>query len=94
MKNYEKPALMVLSLSGNEQLCGTCADKGGQLLSHDPGLAGWLMQKFPITDKTGNGPSRDDFAGVFGDVDTQCTGVKIDNYCKFQSTGEMLVAWS
>ena len=35
MKKYEKPVLMALSLSGNEQLCGECASKGAAFLVKD-----------------------------------------------------------
>ena len=96
MKKYEKPALMVLSLSGNDQLCGSCA--GGTLLSENPDTAAWLMRLFEIPDKSGDGPSRDDFAGVFGKSEDQCADQfpPIDSYCKFTSADEgvQMIAWS
>ena len=92
MKTYEKPRLMALSLSGNEQLCGSCADKGAHTLHDDSSLAGELMDFFEFGNKN-DGIGKDDFAGVFGN-EVQCTQVQIENYCKFTSTGTALVAWS
>ena len=92
MKTYEKPRLMFLALSGNDQLCGSCAD--GLPLNNDPDLAEAMMDQFQISDLTGNGPSRDDFIGLFGNTEDQCSN-KLDNYCKFTSTGpNPLIAWS
>ena len=92
MKTYEKPRLYAISLNGNEQLCGTCADKDAHLLCHDESLARMLMEFFEFGDGD-DVVEKSDFAGVFG-TEVQCTKVQIDNYCKFSSTGEALVAWS
>ena len=91
MKTYEKPKLMFLSLDGNDQLCGSCAD--GKPLHKDPDLAQVMMELYKIPDRTGDGPSRDDFIGLFGNSEEQCTD-KLDNYCKFTSTEQVLIAWS
>ena len=94
MKTYEAPKLIAISLTGNEQLCGTCADKGAHLLKDDLSFAQFLMEFFGIADKGNPGPDRNDFVGVFGESESQCTTRQIDSYCKFTSTGSALVAWS
>ena len=91
MKKYEKPVLMAVSVSGNDQLCGSCSDKGAHELHSDLDLAEMLMDFFEFGDKS-DGISKKDFEGVFG-TEAQCTQVQIESYCKFTSTGTM-VAWS
>lgn len=90
MKKYEKPTLTVLSLTGNEQLCGSCSDDGASILLNNDksGMAEALSQlvgdyEGPLT--------RDELAGVFGTGETGC-GHPVDMYCKF--TGALTVAWS
>ena len=90
-KTYEKPRLMALSLSGNDQLCGTCADNNGLLLKDHPEQA-MAMMKFYSFGNMADGADRGDFAGVFG-PESQCSSRQIDDYCKFTSSGT-LVAWS
>ena len=92
MKTYEKPCLTAISLSGNDHLCGSCADRNGKLLKDDLNLAGMLMDFFEFGNAN-DGIDRDDFKGVFGN-EVECTQVQVDNYCKFTSTGSELVAWS
>lgn len=93
MKKYVKPALMALALEADTPLCGSCADKGANMLlgqSWDDFLTDYF-------DKDGDGSvSRDEFMsgynqGVFGTGENECTE-QIDYYCKF--TGSMTVAWS
>ena len=93
MKTYEKPRLMALSLSGNDQLCGSCA--GGTTLHNDHALAEFLMNKFGFGDST-DGVQKEDFAGVFGTSEHQCTTKEINNYCKFSAvdSGSPVIAWS
>ena len=94
MKPYEKPKIVALSLSGNEALCGSCADKY-TLVDDTTGLAAYLMHMFDFG--TGE-PDRSDFENVFGAGDmvngiNPCTDHQIVGFCKFTSTGQM-VAWS
>ena len=92
MKTYEKPRLMFLSLSGNDRLCGDCAN--GNVLYQNPDMAALMMDMYQIPDRTGNGPSRDDFVGLFGNTELECSN-KLDGYCKFSSTAERaIIAWS
>ena len=92
MKTYEKPILMVLSLSGNDQLCGNCSE--GLTIYDNPTLQGMIIAGRPEIDTNqDNQLSRDEISKCFGTVDTGCT-YKIDYYCKFASTGEKVVAWS
>ena len=94
-KTYIKPTVEILSLTGNEQICGACADKGGELLYKNPEStqAGIIDTIVAI-----NGYGEDDgvltkqeASKAFG-PDESCV-VEIEYYCKFTSTGDM-VAWS
>lgn len=93
MKPYVKPKLIALSLSGNERLCGDCADKGaGTLLYDDPGLSFFIQGVYGVGD--GDPTSeKSDFSGVFGTNEGVCTRRQINGYCKFTYNGR-LVAWS
>lgn len=91
MKNYEKPRLMVLSLAGNERLCGDCADKNGLLLS-DPNNSFYAEQILIAAGQDGaakDGIQREDFQNVFDVGDCQ---LEVSTYCKFNSA--RTVAWS
>ena len=100
MKNYEKPRLMFLSLSGNDQLCGSCADmmvkypdKQGILLGQDP--TGELAQNIDMM--IGNRDrvlSREEGLMAFG-ADESCAR-QINGYCKFTAMdlGQKVAAWS
>lgn len=94
MKTYQKPVMIALSLTGNEQLCGTCADrKASLLLKDDKSWALMLMQLYGFGNAA-NGADRNDFVGVFGNEE-QCNRFQIDGYCKFSSSGEnQIIAWS
>ena len=95
MKRYEKPCLTAISLSGNDQLCGTCQDMGGILIKDNL----WIGEQILWATGAGDGDNiveKSDFANVFGH-EADCIGpgkVQVDTYCKFQSTGESIVAWS
>ncbi|MBQ3532437.1 MAG: hypothetical protein IJA51_01905 [Oscillospiraceae bacterium] len=90
MKVYTKPVMVALSLAGNEQLCGSCAEKGAViLLRNDSALA----QQFDWLVGDGDGVAElSDIANVFGTKETGCSR-KLDGYCKFTSSDTM-VAWS
>ena len=98
MKTYEKPRLMFLSLNGNDQLCGTCAKKNGQLLYQDP--SGYPANAFDMLFSTqGKGNydgtlTREEANQLFGN-DEDCE-VGVDNYCKFNAgdQGNKVIAWS
>ena len=91
MRTYEKPRLMALSLNGNDQLCGSCAAKGGQQLCKDPtgGMASAL--DFLVGNDDGT-LTRAEAARAFG-PDEGCE-IPVESYCKFTSSSDMLVAWS
>ena len=91
MKKYEKPCLTAISISGNDQLCGSCA--GGKTLVDNPTLAEGLLSKL-YPSKVNDGIQADDFKGMFGATES-CQDIII-GYCKFnsQDNGKPLVAWS
>lgn len=92
LKKYEKPKILMMNLVGNEQLCGSCADKRATCISKDPGM--YNIFKFIIGDTNGDGElSRDEYDNFnpFGSGE-EC-GQTVDAYCKFTSSGT-LVAWS
>ena len=92
MKTYEKPRLMALSLSGNDQLCGSCSDKGStNLLYKDPsgGLA--LGLDFLVGNDDGV-LTKEEAARAFGP--NEGCEIPVESYCKFTSSSDMLVAWS
>ena len=97
MKKYEKPCLTAITLSGNDQLCGSCADNGGLKLC-DPSnewIANIILQGATAGDNDGI-VEKSDFANLFGNED-ECKGpgmVQFESACKFSSTGGWLVAWS
>ena len=97
MKSYEKPRLMFLSLSGNDQLCGSCAEA-----QERAGVDGILLHKDPtgidaqiIDEIAGNNDdhlTREEAMRLFGNGEQDCEKW-VDMYCKFTSTG-LMVAWS
>ena len=96
MKTYQKPIMIALSLTGNEQLCGSCADKNAAvLLKDDKGLAEWLLVGMGLGLGSNGVVDRTDFNHVFGTAETGCTTI-LDGYCKFTNNddGSRLVAWS
>lgn len=75
MKTYVKPAMMALSISANDQLCGGC----------DIGTRGNLHYK-DLDDKFGDGDGtlteqEAKNHGLFGTLEDCDMGV--ENYCKF-----------
>ena len=90
MKKYEKPMLMAVSVSGNDQLCGSCADDGKDPLYKNPtGPEASLIDRV-IGNKDGT-LTRDEAIAAFGPGEN-CSK-EINQYCKFTSTG-ITVAWS
>ena len=93
MKEYKKPAMVALSLSANDALCG-CANsiKG-------TALADTLVDQGIIRDVTGDGSiTQADFENgfLFASVEDKCGESHIppgfDIYCKFMGTNTL--AWS
>ena len=93
MKKYEKPVLTAITLSGNDQLCGSCA--GGTTLFDKPALAQWILMKGGYGLGDDGVVDGKDFIGLFGNSETECSK-KIESYCKFTSANSDLdmVAWS
>ena len=74
MKVYEKPKLMVLSISANDALCGNCqkATRGDDFWnSYDPNPNDGVFTKAEADSK-----------GVFGQLEDTCE-MKVSGYCKF-----------
>ena len=90
MKMYEKPVLMAVSVSGNDQLCGSCTDEGKEPLYQNPtGNVASIIDR-AAGNKDGT-LTREEANFAFGPGEN-CKRETI-MYCKFTSTG-MLVAWS
>ena len=96
MKNYEKPRLMFLSLNGNDQLCGTCAENNRATINDNKTYQDMILFAYPEVDENrDNILDREEFDKCFGTAEDECVNMeyKIDSYCKFTSTTN-LVAWS
>ena len=96
MKKYEKPLLTAVSVSGNDQLCGSCSDEAAkqnktpELLYKDPNSA--LAWQIDFISGDGVKPlTRQEASNAFGTGEA-CKDT-VTQYCKFTSTGS-LVAWS
>lgn len=94
MKVYEKPKLMALSLSGNDQLCGSCREAGATTLLYQHALYPEIAAIGNTLDwLIGDGDGkieRADVSNVFG-TNEGCRKV-CESYCKF--LGASTVAWS
>lgn len=91
MKQYTKPAMMVLSLSANDMLCSGCVVK---LMDDDFGQI-LLGSGF---DTTGDGRiTWEDFSpNLFGAGELQCSATDplLEAYCKFTSNNGATAIWS
>ncbi len=91
MKQYTKPAMMVLSLSANDMLCSGCVVK---LMNDDFGQI-LLGSGF---DTTGDGRiTWEDFSpNLFGAGEDQCSATDpfLEAYCKFTSNNGATAIWS
>lgn len=95
LKKYEKPKILMMNLVGNEQLCGSCADQGAKCISNDSNLKS-MMIFLGAVDRDNDGDlSRKEYydSKLFGNQREGCENI-IEDYCKFTSTGNKLVAWS
>lgn len=81
MKTYEKPKLMVLSISANDALCTGC----GHTTKDDDLLDFWDANKNGYLDE-------DDFGKIDGmfTVDAESCGTPYYGYCKYASADEGL----
>ena len=91
-KIYEKPKLMALSLSGNDQLCGSCSDKGSSNLLYQDPTSGMALAIDFLAGNDDGVLTRDEADRAFGPGES-CE-FAIDSYCKFTASDDMLVAWS
>lgn len=91
MKQYTKPAMMVLSLSANDMLCSGCVVK---LMNDDFGQI--LLGSFD-SNKDGRLTWEDFSPNLFG-AGEQCTDTPTDPlleaYCKFTSNDGITAIWS
>lgn len=77
MKTYEKPRLMVLSISANDALCTGCS-KGTRF---DP-----FFQNFDSIYGNDDGVLENGEGGLFaGEADNCTTSFDYDGYCKYAS---------
>lgn len=79
MKIYEKPILMVLSVSANDALC-SCG-----LKTRGNNEINTVMAILGVVDADGDGAlEENEFPqGSFGDSESQCTAFQVTGYCKF-----------
>ena len=82
MKNYQKPTMLVLSLSANDHLCGNCdyntrEHKDELLIYKDIPEVNWI-------DANNDGVLQDGESKIYGSYD-QCS-YKLGAYCKFMGT--------
>ncbi|MBQ7049237.1 MAG: hypothetical protein IJN87_01295 [Firmicutes bacterium] len=87
MKKYEKPILNMLSLTGSEQLCGSCSNADIKL--YNGGDIATLIG-LQIGNKDGV-LTRAEVENLFANAEDSCT-VPYEAYCKFN--GANTVAWS
>lgn len=88
MKTYQKPALLALSLSANDMLCGGCSFS--TRFDNDPFL-NLILSSFDNWDSNDNGVfDAEDAAalGLFGSGESCNTPV--DNYCKYTVDGTII----
>ena len=81
MKVYEKPKLMVLSISANDALCSGCDDT----VRYDVKLREYLGNYYGDADGT---LTDDELANLF-EADSCSEEVFYDGYCKFTGTNMM-----
>ena len=81
MKVYEKPKLMVLSISANDALCSGCDDT----VRYDVKLREYLGNNYGDADGT---LTDDELANLF-EADGCLEKVFYDGYCKFTGTSMM-----
>ena len=92
MKKYEKPMLVAVSVSGNDQLCGSCSENGStNLLYKNPESGMALALDFLVGNDDGT-LTKEEAARAFGPKEN-CE-IPVESYCKFTATPNMLVAWS
>lgn len=84
MKHYEKPAVEIYSLCGNETICGGCGEK----LKDNKNLNTLLGLEYGDMDGT---LTKNEANMLFG-VGEGCQ-VEVERYCKFTGT-EQNISWS
>ena len=83
MKTYEKPKLMVLSISANDALCGTCFT-AARFSPEDQSL---LDKYYGNNDGT---LTDNELNAMFADADKTCSNkVDYQGYCKFTGTNQL-----
>lgn len=87
MKTYEKPKLMVLSISANDALCSTCT-----LKTRIEGDVSGTLLDLVGGDKNGNGIfDRGDTENYFASTEACQDQLNVTGYCKFTTAdGQML----
>ena len=81
MKVYQKPAMLVLSISANDMLCGNCTAKTRIDKDLNSALQAFFNVKGGWTDENGDGIVGDGETNLFDD--TASCGSYYEGYCKF-----------
>ena len=88
MKTYQKPVMIALSLTGNEQLCGSCTNS----LKNDSSFNSLIADL--VGDSNGK-LTESEFNALFASAADTCTNiVDVEIYCKFTSSNDHMIAWS
>ena len=87
MKTYQKPIMIALSLTGNEQLCGSCVDASIKLYNDKTGVAELLGK---IIGNADGKLTRAEAAQLFSSSESCVAPTEV--YCKF--TSAQTIAWS
>ena len=91
MKAYQKPTMLVLSISANDMLCSGC---DGNKLRDDESLKGVIIAAYPTLDADGSGAlERSEGINLFASSPDNCgQSIEYSGYCKF--TGGQTIMWS
>lgn len=80
MKAYVKPAMMALSISANDMLCGSCTAKTRENPELNEGLKWFLGTEW--NDKNSDDIVQDGETSVLFDSDDSCSK-SYEGYCKY-----------
>ena len=88
MKAYQKPAMLVLSISANDMLCGNCTKPTRNNM-------GWILElnllpNINVSDKNNDGAISEDETNLFASGEKGCD-ISYESYCKYTGADDMKV---